>query len=161
MPCVAPVTQGVSCMNMKYCRIILLSLLLVGCSPIPVHYACETPRFILTIKSKEISYFDANGYFEKYCHEGVPEQFRQIIDENTNVTVRVRGEWIDLKPMKNGEPFKLQGEGVRNIDFEGYTQAVRVDSIVDSTLSLSTPGNEQVNIEFSIVKCTCVTYDAI
>lgn len=146
---------------MKNIRVIILSLFLVGCSPFPIHYACETPKFAPADKSKDASYFDANGYFEKFCPEGVPERFTFIINESTNVIVRVRGEWIDLRPLKNGTPFKLLGNGIRDIDFEGYTQAIRVGALVDGTLNLRASDKVLVNIKFNLVECTCVTYDAI
>ena len=145
----------------KNSKIIILCFLLVGCSPIPIHYACETPKFALIAKSTDTSYFDSRGYFEKFCPEGVPEKFSYTVNEDTNVVIRVRGEWIDLKPIKRGVPFKLQGKGIRVLDFEGYTQSVRVDSLIDHTLTLSTRDQELVELRFGLVECTCVTYDAI
>lgn len=142
-------------------RIIVLSSLLAGCSPFPIQYPCETPKFIVGDNSEDISYFDTSGYFEKFCPTEVPERFTYHLNGNTKVTVRVRGEWIDLKPIKNGAPFKLTNKGILDMDFEGYTQAVRVDALVSNTLTLFLPSSESIKIKFNLVKCNCVTYDAI
>jgi hypothetical protein len=152
---------SVSCENMNKLRIIILSSLLAGCSPFPVHYPCDTPKFTIGDSTKDISYFDTSGYFEKFCPAGVAERFTYHLNENTKVTVRVRGEWIDLKPIRDGVPIKLTGIGIRELDFEGYTQAVRVDALANNTLSLFFPNSESINIKFNLVECTCVTYDAI
>jgi len=146
---------------MDLLRIIILSLLLVGCSPFPVQYPCDTPKFTISDKSKDISYFDTSGYFEKYCPAKVPERFTLHLNENTKVTVRVRGEWIDLMPIKNGAQYKVTGKEIRDMEFEGYTQAIRVDALENNTLTLSFTDSESININVSLVKCTCVTYDAI
>lgn len=139
----------------------MLSALLVGCSPFPIHYTRDVPKFSLSEKIESVSYFDTNGYFEEFCPTKVPEQLTYRIDENIKVTIRVRGDWLDLKPIKNGVPFKLAGEGLRELDYEGYTQSLRTESLANNTLILSVPGTTKINIQFDLVKCTGVTYDAI
>lgn len=147
---------------MNKLRIILLSLLFVGgCNPLPVHYPCKTPKFTISDNSKDISYFNTSGYFEKFCSTEVPERFTYYLNKNIKVIVRVRGEWIDLKPIKDGVSFKLAGKGIRDINFEGYTQAVRVDALASNTLTLLFPNSKPINIKFNLIECTCVTYDAI
>ena len=144
-------------------KLIIISavFLLVGCNPIPFHRTCDVPQFDSKENILEISYFNTTGYFEGYCPGGVPEKFTYSVNDNAHIGVRIRGSWIDLMPIENGVPFKLKGTGVRSLDFEGYTQSVRIDGLVNNTLVLILPNSELINMGYNSVECTCVSYDAI
>lgn len=146
---------------MNKLSIIFAIFFLVGCNPIPFHRTCNVPQFDSKENVLEVSYFDTTGYFEDYCPNGVPEKFTYRINNHASIGVRIRNNWIDLMPIENGVPFKLNGTGIRTLNFEGYTQAVRIDALANNTLVLTLPNSELIKIGYKFVECTCVSYDAI
>ena len=146
---------------MKKFIALITSSLISGCSPFPIHYDCDLPKFSVADKVKHETYFDQSGYFEKFCSEEVMEKFSYQVNNEIDIIVRVREEWLDLKPLKNNVAFKLASSEIRDLNFAGYTQAIRIDALKANSFSATLPDSTQIDIAFNLAQCTCVTYDAI
>lgn len=158
--CAGAPALSVSCTHMNR-LIIIAALFLVGCNPIPFHRTCDVPKFEISESVTGVQYFDSTGYFSDYCPDETPEKFTYMVNEHISIDVRIRGDWIDLMPLNNGSPIELSGPSLRPINFEGYTQAARIDSLNQGKLILILPSQITIEMNFRFIDCTCAYYDAI
>jgi len=154
-------------LNPKLRLILVLAFVTVGCvacNPFPYRSECLKPSFVASKQIQVSEYFDEWGYFEDYCPHELPKEFTYSIDEHVSVGIRVgRGE-LYLSPTENGQPTEIlaaPGGMVRKINTEGYTQMIILSEQKDQSLSFRIPGRGVTRLDFDLVKCTCVSFDAI
>ena len=133
----------------------------MGCNPIPIKSNCDVPSFTVTQQADVIQYFNTKGQFEKYCPIKTPERISYQITETSKITIRVRGEWLDLSAMDNGVLLPIEANGIRKLEFDGFTHMIRLDSLRNNKLSIKLPETGVLDFSYSLTTCTCVEYDAI
>ena len=134
--------------------------MLSACNPIPDHYKCNTPDFsanIIEVKKN----FETSAYFSKHCQGSVPEIFTYKITPTSSLDIRVRGDWLDLRAFKDGAPISIEASSIKKQDYDGYTHMVNINSLTKNNLGLTLPDNITIELNFTNIECTCVTYDAI
>ena len=124
-----------------------------------MHYECLLPNFAATGTEVQ-KRAKTDGTFTQHCPEAIPIEFA-ITREELRIEVRVRGEWLDLRARVDGRIVPIAGPHVRAYELDGYTHMARVDELVANVLVLSPPGFSRQEVPFTLLTCTCVSFDAI
>ena len=134
---------------------------LTACNPIPIKQECAFAKLQPSIEYEVEKHTDSWGVFSGYCATHEPERIVLKPDTNHQVTLNVRGDWIDIKASKDGVPISLSGPQLREVTFQSFTNSVRYDSLSDHRIEILLEGAVEVIVPFQIIQCTCVRYDAI
>lgn len=138
--------------------LLLLPATLAGCNPIPIRHDCALPHF--HVQQEQLVKSPTGYEWEPdRCPTKLPLRFSVKAGE-TLLEVRVRHEWLDLRASAAGDLLSIEGPGIREQHFEGFTHMVRADSLKDGKLNARV-GDASFQVPFEMVTCTCHYYDAI
>lgn len=138
--------------------IALLSVTVAACNPIPIRHECVVPHF--HVQKEQLVASPSEYQWEPFrCPTKLPLRF-QVKAGETQLEVRVRHEWLDLRAEAAETRLSIEGPGIREEHFEGFTHMVRVDSFKDGLL-VARVGNASFQVPFEMIACTCQYYDAL
>lgn len=146
---------------MKLIYQISILLILSGCNPIPIHYQCTEANFAVKTDYIVTKSFDTWGIFGEYCKDEIPREFSIIPSKGLNIDIRVRGEWIDLRAFFNNHSLAIIAPTIHRRPGLEYSYSIRVDSLESNILEIELSDHGKYKLEFTLSKCTCVTYDSV
>lgn len=136
--------------------IALLSVTVAACNPIPIRHDCAVPHF--HVQEEQLVESPSEYQWEPVrCPAKLPLRFHVQAGE-AQLEVRVRHEWLDLRATPTR--LSIEGPGIREQHFEGFTHMVRVDGLKDGVL-VARVGSASFQVPFEMVSCTCQYYDAL
>lgn len=140
---------------------VLTASFVAACNPIPIKSACDQPNLVPQGKFAVDESAATWGVFSNYCPVPIPVRLSMQTEPEVTVSIRVRGQWIDLRAEKQGKSLGILGLGVRALEFRGFTHSIRHDSLRDKEIRFTPEGHGEVAVPFEYVRCTCIGYDAV